>query len=162
MILRVPESGVDHTLPEIERVRTATAEDVASMAALETDVSGISREKDYRFAIDNRHGIWETQVIVGGRGGIDGYMISAKHPALRMLGPCVTRTEKQAAALIACALRRYCGQEVVFLVPVHCEGLVRQMYAWGARNYELHFCQVRGDYQPLAGVNMPTFLLETG
>jgi len=162
MIIRVPESGFEPAFPEREQVRTATVADVSSMAALEMDVSGISREKDYRFAIENQHGIWETLVIDSDEGEIDGYMISAKHPALSMLGPCVTRTEQQAAALIASALGRYRGAEAVFLVPVHCENLVRQMYGWGARNYELHFCQVRGEFQPLMGVNMPTFLLETG
>ena len=40
--------------------------------------------------------------------------------------------------------------------------LVKQAYAWGARNCELHFCQVRGDFQPFRGISMPTFLPETG
>jgi len=32
----------------------------------------------------------------------------------------------------------------------------------GARNCELHFAQVLGDAQPIAGVVMPTFLPESG
>ena len=40
--------------------------------------------------------------------------------------------------------------------------LVQQMYAWGARNCELHFCQVRGEFQPFRGVSLPSFLPETG
>ena len=78
-----------------------------------------------------------------------------------MLGPGVIRTEQQAAALIHMELDRHRGRTPVFLVPVDRYGLVRQMYDWGARNCELHFCQVRGRFQPYQGINMPTFLLET-
>jgi hypothetical protein len=35
------------------------------------------------------------------------------------------------------------------------------MYDWGARNCELHFCQVRGEFKPFQGISMPTFLPET-
>ena len=45
-----------------------------------------------------------------------------------------------------------------FVVPVEKEKLVRQIYDWGGRNCELHFCQVRGDFQPYRGVNLSTFL----
>ena len=89
-------------------------------------------------------------------------MISCKHEALNILGPCVTRTEAGAATLIARAAQRYRGSYFLAVVPAHCEELIRQMYQWKARNCELHFCQVRGEFQPFAGVNMPTFLPETG
>ena len=88
-------------------------------------------------------------------------MLSVKHPALRMVGPGVSRNQEQAMALVARALDRFQGGGAVFLVPMECEQLVRTMYAWGARNCELHFCQVRGPFQPFRGVNMPTFLPET-
>jgi hypothetical protein len=42
------------------------------------------------------------------------------------------------------------------------ERLVRQVYQWGGRNCEMHFCQVRGAMQPFQGVNLPSFLPETG
>lgn len=162
MIVSVPDSGFEPKVPGQEQVRPATEADLPAMAALEMDVSGISREEDYRFALENQHGIWEAFVYEGQRGAIDGYMISGKHAAMRILGPCVARTEREALALIVRALDRYRGGQAVVLVPVHCAGLVAQMYGWGARNCELHFCQVRGDFQPLGGVVMPTFLLETG
>jgi hypothetical protein len=47
------------------------------------------------------------------------------------------------------------------LVPAERRKIVEQMYAWGARISELHFCQVRGAFQPFRGVSMPTFMLET-
>ena len=51
---------------------------------------------------------------------------------------------------------------VVFLVPAQCAPLVEQMYGWGARNCEIHFSQVRGPCQPVGGIQMPTFLPESG
>ena len=162
MILDVPQSGFDQTAPEPGRVRPATIDDVAAIGCLETEVSGICREKDYRFAVENRGDVWEILVNEAEGGTLDGFLMSVKHPASRMLGPGVSRTEEQAAALISRSLGRFAGGPVVFLVPALCEGLVQKMYALGAKNCELHFCQVRGEFQPFKGVNMPTFLPETG
>lgn len=161
MLMQVPSSGFPHRAEGADRVRPATEDDVAAMAALEMEVSGITREKDYRYAIANREGIWDVLVYEGGR-GIEGWMISVKHPASSMLGPCVARSQEQATALVGRALDRFRGGMAVFLVPVECAQMVQQMYSWGARNCELHFCQVRGEFQPFQGVNMPTFLPETG
>jgi len=162
MIVNVPESGFDEHAPEEGQVRPATMEDVPAMAALEMEVARITREKDYAHSIQNREGIWGSLVFPGEDGRLDGFMLSVKHPAMSMLGPCVTRTEDQAAALIAQALDRFRGSVAVFVVPVECDELVSKLYSWGARNCELHFCQVRGRFQPFQGVNMPTFLPETG
>jgi hypothetical protein len=46
-------------------------------------------------------------------------------------------------------------------VPSERRAIVDQLYAWGGRISELHFCQVRGAFQPFRGVSMPTFMLET-
>jgi GNAT superfamily N-acetyltransferase len=162
MILRVPDSGFDPAVPEKERVRPATADDVEAMAALEMDISGITRQKDYRYLIENREGFWDALVYVRRDNNVDGFIFSVKHAALRMLGPCVTRTQGQAAALVARALDRFQGGAAVFVVPVECDALVGQLYTWGARNCDLHFGQVRGRFQPFRGVSMPTYLPETG
>jgi GNAT superfamily N-acetyltransferase len=162
MILRVPDSGFEQTLREEDHVRSATPEDVPAMAAVEMEIAGITREKDYRHCIENREGIWGALVYEGRGGRVEGFMLSVRHAALSMLGPGLARTPEQAAALVAKALDRFRGTSAVFLVPVECERLVRQMYSRGARNCELHFCQVRGAFQPFRGVNMPTFLPETG
>jgi GNAT superfamily N-acetyltransferase len=161
LLMSVPESGFAHQAQGEQHVRPATEEDLAAMAALEFEVAGITREKDYRLALDNREGIWDVLVYEGPQ-GIDGWTLSVRHPALSMVGPCVARTQGQAAALVGRALDRFRGGVAVFLAPVECADLVREMYAWGARNCELHFCQVRGVFQPFRGVNMPTFLPETG
>ena len=65
-------------------------------------------------------------------------------------------------ALVKSELNQYPGRCPVFLVPMDKVHLVREMYDIGARNCEMHFCQVRGEFQPFNGVNMPSFLPETG
>jgi len=92
---------------------------------------------------------------------LDGFLISSGHSTTNMLGPGVMRSDDQAAALIQRELNQHRGRTPVFLIPVEREKLVRRMYDWGARNCELHFCQVRGEFKPYQGINMPTFILET-
>ncbi len=162
MMLQVPEGGLNTSLPGLEHVRDATPDDISALVDLELSVSGISRETDYRFCITNEQGFWHVSVYETSPGKIEGFLISSGHPAFNMLGPGVARTEEQAAALIYRELDQYRGRSPITLVPMEKMGLVRQMYEWGARNVELHFCQVRGEFQPFAGVNLPTFFPETG
>ncbi|MFV2069529.1 MAG: hypothetical protein ACC645_21400, partial [Pirellulales bacterium] len=70
--------------------------------------------------------------------------------------------EEDAMALILRELNHHRGKVPVFLVPMEKRRIVEQAYEWGARNYEMHFCQIRGEFQPFHGVSMPTFLPETG
>ena len=162
MMLAVPKDGLKQSATGSERVHDATLDDIEAMAALEMQVSGITREQDYRYLIENSLGVWHLSVYEGTNGAIEGFLASCGHPAMNMVGPGVMRTEEQAAALILRELDQYRGRMPVFLLPVEKEKLVRQAYEWGARNCELHFCQVRGEFQPFQGVNMPTFLPETG
>jgi hypothetical protein len=145
-----------------DQVRDARLEDVSAIMALEDELVHIRREKDYRYFIENRRGIWHTSVFENARGGIDGFLVSIAHPGSNMLGPGVMRSEEQAAALILKELHHRTGATPVFLAPVESTTLVQTLYSWGARNCELHFSQVRGDYQAPAGVVMPTFMPETG
>src|SRR5205823_871182 len=148
MFLPVPADGLKQTVADIDQVRDATLGDITAMAALEKEVSGITREQDYRYCIANELGFWHVAVFANPRGGIDGFMISSAHPAVNMLGPCVTRTEEAATALLLRELDRHRGRSPIFLVPADRPQLVHQVYAWGGRNSEVHFCQVRGDFQP--------------
>ena len=161
MVLQVPEAGIQHDVPGLEQVREGNKHDVTSMVGLERVVSGIDRELDFGYFLENRDGFWHTSIYENTEGQVDGFMVSCGHPAMNMLGPCVTRTQEHAAALILNELNHHKGRMPVFLVPVECDRLVRTMYEWGALNCELHFCQILGDFQPFRGVNMPTFLPET-
>jgi GNAT superfamily N-acetyltransferase len=162
MTLAVPASGFPHGPTGARQIRPATAADVAAMAELEWQVSGIRREQDYRYFLENRRGIWHASVLEDGRGGLEGFLVSVAHPASNMLGPGVARSEEAAADLIAAELDHNRGRQPVFLVPVEAGNLVRQLYGWGARNCEIHFCQVRGESHPFQGIVMPTFMPETG
>lgn len=162
MTIRVPAEGMKVPIADGERVRPATLSDVPAMAALEMHVSGICREEDYRYCITNQAGFWHSAVFENPRGGIDGFIISSAHPALNMLGPCVALSEEVAVTLVLRELDQHRGKSPVFLVPAEREKMVRKMYQHGAKNCELHLCQVRGEFQPFQGISMPTFLPETG
>ena len=143
------------------RVREATEDDVAKMAGLEYQISGIRRERDFRYFVENRRGIWHASVLDDGAGGIEGFLCSVAHPASNMIGPGAMRTDEGALALLAAELNHHRGRTLVFLLPADRPGLVRQAYAWGGRNCEIHFAQTRGRYFPADGVVMPTFMPET-
>ena len=145
------------------RTRLATIADIAAIAELEWKVSGIRREQDWRHMITNAAKVWEVWVSPAKGGGLDGALASINHPASNMLGPGIMTTDDTAAALIAAQLsRRGSGSPPLFLAPAARPGLIRQLYAWGAKNIELHLHQVRGDAMPFNGVAMQTFMPETG
>ena len=88
-------------------------------------------------------------------------MISSAHPAMNMLGPAVARSEADAAALVGSRDTPHRGRMPVALIPMEKEQLVRQMYAWGARNCEMHFCQVSRPFSALYRREHAQFLPET-
>lgn len=160
--LAVPEAGLGRNVAGTDRVRQATAHDLAEMTELEHELVGIRREQDFRHFIENRPGFWHASVYQGDRGRLEGFMVSSGHPGCNMIGPGLARTQPQAAALLLAELDRQRGRRPVMLLPVECQQLVRQVYDWGGRNCELHFGQVRGPWQPIRGVSVPTFLPESG
>ena len=161
MYLEVPSDGLRHPPPAGVVVRGACDDDIGAMTSLESEISGIRRVNDYRYFIRNREGFWHVSVAeVDGQA--EGFLVSSGADAFNMLGPGVARTARAAAALIHAELNRHRGRAPVFLVPVNCKDLVQQLYAWGARNCEMHVAQVHGEAQAPAGVVMPTFLPETG
>jgi len=161
MILEVPQAGLDVQLPDSQYVRDATLADVAAISALEMEISQIRREGDYRYFIENQAGIWHTSVFENENGAIEGFLVSVYHPGVNMLGPGFSKNQEQAAALILAELNHNKGRSPVFLIPVECRNLVQQVYSWGARNCEIHFCQVYGEFHPFNGVVLPTFMPET-
>ena len=161
--MQIPVEIAATLAPPQRRLRAATARDAAAMANLEFDLCHIRRARDFAHFIENRQGIWRTIVAENDAGAIDGFLVSVAHPGSTMLGPGVMRDDDVAAALIADQLRHHAaaGLAPVFLIPLDRPALQRQMYAWGGRNLEIHFAQVRGAFSPFAGVAMPTFMPET-
>jgi len=162
MFVQVPQDGISGVLPASPRVREARVEDVPAIGALEWDISHIHRETDWQYFIKNPDGVWHVSVCEGTRGGLDGCLASCAHRAANMIGPGVARSADAAAALLLAELNRRRGRAPVFLLPVEQSDLVRQAYAWGARNCETHFAQARGEFTPGQGIVMPTFMPETG
>lgn len=161
MFVEVPEGGLPHDSPNDLVVRAATLDDVDAMASVERAISGISRIDDYRYFVRNDDDFWNVCVVESAE-GVDGFLVSCSSPALNMIGPGVSRTEAQAAALMFAQMNHNRGRSPVLLAPVICSELVRQLYAWGARNCEMHVAQSYGPAQKPAGVVMPTFLPESG
>lgn len=162
MYLTVPAEGLPFRTEGDRQVCTATIADVKAIDRLEQELVGISREKDYRYFIENRDGFWHVVVYPDECDGVAGFLVSVNKPGFTMLGPGLARTPQQAATLLLAGLNQCRGRTVVFLVPSQCTSLVQQMYQWGAKNCELHVSQVRGSAQPVQGIQMPTFLPETG
>jgi len=161
MLLPVPIDGLDARPPLLAQVRPAVLDDVERIADLERSVAHIQRDSDYRHFIENAEGIWHVSVIEQARGSLAGVMASCAHPACNMVGPGAAQTEAHALALLVAELNHHRGRSPVFLVPATHATLVRQMYALGARNCELHFSQVRGRWPDMNGLLFPTFLPET-
>ena len=137
-------------------------DDLPAIIQLEQKLSGIEREKDFRYFIENEAGIWNVLVYEEDDGNIEGVLASVRHPGSTMIGPGVMVSDWQAAALIYHQLNHLAGATPVWLVPSLHKDLVAIMYEWGAKNCELHFAQVLGKVLPVEGVVMPTFMPETG
>jgi len=161
MFLDIPEEGLPFQEAGEEQVREATLADVEAMAALELEVTGIQRENDLRYFVENADGIWSVSVFEDSGGKLDGFMASCSHPGCNMIGPGAARTEEQTKALLLAELRKHPGRSPAFMLPVTAEDVVQTCYRWGAKNYEVALGQVRGDWQPMQGIAMPTFLPET-
>lgn len=144
-------------------IREATMDDAVKMADLEMKLTGIRREKDYRYFVENQRDLWKTLVLVK-EGNITGFLNSVTHPVSHMLGPGVCTDWQCALALIAAHHQLQAKSQPVFLVPAIETKLIDQLYQLGARNLELHVSQVRGDSPPQkqGSVLLPTFMPETG
>ncbi len=163
MFLEIPEAGFAHQPEGLSHVRPATEHDIPEMSELEFQLAGITRDKDYQYLIENQDGLWSMSVYICPESGkVAGFLGSCSHPATNLIGPGIAVDDRVAIALLAHQLNQHPGKTPVFLLPVESETLVRTAYDWGARNCEMHFCQVYGDFQPFQGVNIPTFMPETG
>ena len=163
MVINVPKEGLgDVCVKGEEKVREAKISDIEGMGDLEMEISGIRREIDYRYSIENPRGVLHSTIYENDQGAIEGFMISVKHPALNMLGPCIARTEEIAIALIRKEIERFKGTWVLFSIPMDKRKMVEQMYSWEAINVETHLKEVWGYFPGFNGISMPSFLPETG
>lgn len=163
MLLSVPEDGMPpSSRPEkASLVRPATPEDLPAIISLEEELTGLRREKDHRFFLENTHRIWNT-LVIGSPQKPDGFMTSVAHPGSRMIGPGAAADAESALALVWSHLDRFHrGHTPVWLAPADETEFVHGCYSWGARNCEIHLSQVRGGSPPHRGLVFPTFMPET-
>lgn len=161
MFLTVPEEGLELSAMGEENVREATLDDLSAMTAIEMDVAGIQRENDLRHFITNTDGFWHVSIYENAQKEIEGFLTSSAHPGCNMIGPGVARNGMQCAAMLLSELKRHPGRSPGFLLPTDCEELIGACYSWGAKNFEIALGQVRGEWRPMRGVSIPTFLPET-
>ena len=160
LTLKVPAAGLPG---ESSAVRAATPDDVKAMADLEFRLNGVRKDKDYQFFTENAGGFWRMLVLTKADGSPAGFLAACAHPGDKILGPGVAEDEATMQALVHAMLDRYYRDEnIVWLVPVGCTGLVRQGYGWGAKNRETHLFSVLGEAPPIKGITIPTFMPESG
>jgi GNAT superfamily N-acetyltransferase len=153
MMINVPEEGLQASpVPGMEHVRDAVPEDIGRMGDLEFEIGGIRREVDYRYGIENPRKVMHAIVFENTSGEIEGFLVSLKHPALNILGPCVAKDEETALALLRSDINRFSGTWALFVVPMQKRKIVEQLYGWKAFNVETHVKQVYGEFQPYRGV----------
>ena len=163
LYIKVPANGLSLVeIPDNETIREAVAEDIVDMLKLEKELVGIERAKDFSYFIKNSEGIWKTLIYRDREEKLLGFLCSANHPASRMIGPGVARSEKVATSLLSAQLDFFRGFSPVFLLPTNAAQAVKTVYSWGARNCEIHFAQCLGQKQAPKGVIMPSFMPETG
>ncbi len=163
LFIEVPANGLSLVeIPDGETIREAGAEDIADMVELERELVGIERSKDFSHFIKNSEGIWKTLISRDRNERLLGFLCSVNHPASRMIGPGVARSESVTTALLATQLDFFRGFSPVFLLPTDAAQAIKTVYSWGARNCEIHFAQCLGQRQVPKGVIMPSFMPETG
>lgn len=163
VIPALPAGGLSPTGPEDTCVQPGDAADAVAIAAAEREIAGIIREGDWRYFLGDTTGVWHVSLLRDTSGEIAGALASSTHSASRIIGPGFARDEAGAAALLRAELNRRVPYDTpLLLIPASSPALIRQCYAWGARNVDLHVCQVRGLWTAPPGVVLPTFLPETG
>ncbi|NRA39931.1 MAG: GNAT family N-acetyltransferase [Planctomycetes bacterium] len=162
MLVDVPADGLAAIADGEEHVRLAKLEDLEAIVQLELGVHGLNKHKDYEYYLHDTSGVWE--LLVYDHGGIQGALVSVKHPASNIVGHGIMKDAGVAAALIYRSLNRYRSMQPLVLIPADNKELIQAMYAIKARNCETHVSQV---YNPVnidrpCGIVLPTFMPENG
>ncbi|MGY8767782.1 MAG: GNAT family N-acetyltransferase [Pirellulales bacterium] len=162
MLIDIPEAGIEDLTVSQAGLRDATEADSAGMAKLELELAGIERENDLRYFIKNEDGIWHVTVSEDAAGQLNGFLVSVYDPGSNMIGPGVARDEETLIQLLLAEINQQRGHQPVCVVPAEATQVVNKMYQWGAKNCELHFAQVRGEWKEPSGLIVPSFMPETG
>lgn len=160
MLLPVPED-TSRLTAEIDTasVRPATISDVSAIAVLERELTGSYRPADWSHFLETDH--FAVFVDVAPDGSITGALNATNHAANCTLGPAHARDEASICRLLAAALPAVAGRTALVLVSPAATTVTSLLYAWKARNADIHLLQVRGAYTAPTGVQLMTFLPES-
>lgn len=165
------------TDPDTITIRHATPDDVPAMVQLEELISGITRPQDFEYCIRDERRMFDVYVATErdpASTPMVGFCIALRCPLSHQLGPGVARDDVVMTRLFHHALTHTYEDQtkddddgggstsVLAVVPVRATRVVRYLYGRGAKNVETHFLQVKGAYQEMNGVSIPSFLPETG
>ena len=158
--IEVPPGGLPLP-PRAPGTRPATPDDVPVITKLEETLSDTSREKDWRYFIENQNGHWRCTVTLNEHGEATGAIASIEHPGTRMIGPAIAPDATTLLTLLITQLNHGEGSSPLFLLPSDQPEITRTLYRLGARNHEIHLAQALGPAPTLKGITLPTFLPET-
>ena len=160
MTLNVPADGFPGASTRVRKARMA---DATAIADFEFRLNGIRKEKDYRFFLENHSGCWRLAIIERDDGRIAGFLAASALPTDNMIGQGVAEDESTMLELLQFMMdQHFRGQSVAFILPSARSLLVKQAYAWGARNRETNVLSVLGEAPAMSGITLPTFLPESG
>ena len=145
LFIQVPANGLSLVeIPDSETIREAVAEDIADMVELELELVGIERAKDFSHFIKNSEGIWKTLISRDRDEKLLGFLCSVNHPASRMIGPGVARSENITTALLAAQLDFFRGFSPVFLLPTNAAASRKNCLFMGGEKLRDSFRSVPG------------------
>ena len=160
MLLPVPQDASPLTYGiDTSTVRSATPADVDAIATLEKQLTGSYRPRDWEHFIITNH--FHVLVDVAPDGSIIGALNVTNHAANCTLGPAHSQSEASICRLLAAALPLVAGRTALVLVSPASTEVTALLYAWKARNADIHLLQVRGAYTAPTGVQLMTFLPES-
>ena len=144
--------------PAVRETRVAAAADLANIAALEEDLLGFSRRRDYELL--RRVG---EVLVLDGRGGIEGWAGRIVRGSVAVLGPVLSRSFEGMRRLVDEGSSELpAGTEIRILLPAESPEVLEFL---APRELEVHsLCNymVRGSFSGIRGHYVPTLFPESG
>ena len=144
--------------PALRETRAARAGDLDAIAALEEDLLGFSRRRDY--ALLRRVG---EVFILPGSGGVEGWAGRIVRGSVAVLGPVLSRRVEGMRRLIDEGSGDLpAGTEVRLLVPADIPDALDMLSPRGLEVHSLCNYMVRGTFGGIRGCYVPTLFPESG